>query len=132
MPTIFHITYWHDIAYSNNMKRKVLIIDDETDECLLISAFLSRKNYEVKCAHTLGEGFEKLKTEQPDALLLDNNLPDGLGWSRAEEIRKQFPLIQITLISANGASAYPVTANGSGFDKLEKPISFQTLENYLR
>jgi len=113
------------------MKRKVLIIDDEVDECLLISAFLSKKNYEVKCAYTLDDGFEKLRTEKPDVLLLDNNLPDGLGWSKAEEIKKRYPLMLIMLISANETLLYPVTSNGAGFTKLEKPISFLTLENHL-
>ncbi len=114
------------------MKRKVLIIDDEADECLLISAFLAKKNYEVKCAYTLDDGLKKLGAENPDVLLLDNNLPDGLGWSKAEEIKKRYPLLHIALISATEASLYPVTSNGAGFTKLEKPISFLTLENYLR
>lgn len=114
------------------MKRKVLIIDDETDECFLISAFLSRKNYEVKCAHTLQDGIEKLQKEKPDVLLLDNNLPDGLGWNRAEEIKQKFPSIHITLISAQERSTNPVTTAETMFARLEKPISFQTLEKYLQ
>ena len=108
-----------------------MIIDDETDECLLISAFLSKKDYDVKCAYTLGDGFSKLQTERPDVLLLDNNLPDGLGWSKAEEIKKLFPSIHITLISAQETSLYPITVNSAGFTKLEKPIRLATLENYL-
>ncbi len=128
---MFHNIGWHNNVNDLYMKRKVLIIDDETDECFLISAFLTRKNYEVKYAHTLLDGIIKLESEKPDVLLLDNNLPDGLGWSKADEIKKQFPAIQITLISAHENASHSTIADSSEFRKLEKPISFQTLEKYL-
>lgn len=113
------------------MKRRVLIIDDEADQCLMIEHFLTRKNYEVDCAHTLTDGIRKIKEFHPDTLLLDNNLPDGLGWKQAMDLQREFPFLHITLISANETSAYSITGNGAGFQKIEKPISFRTLENYL-
>jgi DNA-binding response OmpR family regulator len=114
------------------MKMKVLIIDDEADQCLLIERFLSRKNYQVDYAHTLQDGMRKLNEGRHDVLLLDNNLPDGLGWGRAREIQKLFPEMQITLISANEASPYPITGDGMGFIRMEKPVSLHTLESYLK
>ena len=42
------------------MKKKVLIIDDEIDLCLLLSAYLTSKNYEVSIANTLMEGLKNL------------------------------------------------------------------------
>ena len=57
---------------------KVLIIDDEKDLCLLIKAYLSRKNCDVHTAYTLSEGLMQVDQFLPDILFLDNNLPDGL------------------------------------------------------
>jgi two-component system OmpR family response regulator len=113
------------------MKKKVLIIDDEADECLLMEKFLTSRNYLVDYAYTLKEGMRKLKLMHPDTLLLDNNLPDGLGWNQVRKIQKMFPAMHITLISANEASPYAITGNGIGFQRIEKPISFSTLESYL-
>ena len=113
------------------MKQKVLIIDDEQDQCMLIALFLTRKNYEVFCAYTLTDGLTKLKDSHPDILLLDDNLPDGLGWAQATSIQKEFPSLKITLISAHEASPFSVTGNGFGFTQLEKPISIKTLDSYL-
>lgn len=113
------------------MKRKILIIDDEADECLLIEKFLSKKNYVVEFAHSIKEGMRMLKELRPDTLLLDNNLPDGLGWGRAREIQRLFPDMKITLISANEASPYAITGDGMGFRRMEKPVSFSTLESFL-
>ena len=111
------------------MNRKVLIIDDETDLCLMIHRFLTKRNYEVICAHCLKEGEQHLYEFKPDSLLLDNNLPDGLGWDKADNFHKDFPDMHITLISANSMTPYagPTVI----FDRIEKPISLHTIERYL-
>ena len=84
---------------TNSVKR-VLIIDDETDFCLLMKNYFIRKNYEVHIFHTLAEGMKNMETIKPDIIFLDNNLPDGLGWEKTEYISKHFPHTRINLISA--------------------------------
>ena len=68
------------------MKRKVLIIDDEVDFCLLLKYYLSKKDCDVSMSHTLREGLGMVENKHPDVIILDNNLPDGLGWSEAQNI----------------------------------------------
>jgi DNA-binding response OmpR family regulator len=111
------------------MNRKVLIVDDEEDLCMMISQFLSVRNYEVALAHSLEEGLKKLHAMKPDSLVLDNNLPDGLGWLQASALHDQYPEMRITLISAD--SLYPVSFTDSQFTMIEKPITLATLEQYL-
>ena len=113
------------------MNRKVLIIDDEKDECLLLSRLLMRRNFEVDSAYSLEEGMQKLAEGHPDILFLDDNLPDGLGWSKAHAIQMAYPSLIITLISAHEASPFAVTANGAGFAQLEKPICLQKLNQFI-
>jgi DNA-binding response OmpR family regulator len=110
------------------MSRSILIIDDEVDLCTVISSYLGRRNYRVDCAHSLAEGMNKLDTIHPDVLLLDNNLPDGLGWVEAEKIHHKYPHMRITLFSANDALPNVVPAV---FTKLQKPISLSSIESYL-
>lgn len=106
--------------------KKVLIIDDETDLCLLLKDYFVRKKYEVDIAHTLEDGKKLLNTNQPDILFLDNNLPDGIGWTVAPEIAADFPALYIVLISAfhPPVPSMPETAL---FRAIEKPISFADL-----
>lgn len=111
------------------MKRKILIIDDEIDLCMMVEKFLLRKNYDVVCAYSLLDGLKKLQEIVPDALLLDNNLPDGLGWMQADAFHIAYPEMRITLISAN--TMIPYAGPGKAFDRIEKPISLHTLEQYL-
>lgn len=113
------------------MSRRVLIIDDEIDLCTVISNFLRKRNYSVECAHSLADGMHKIDEVHPDVVLLDNNLPDGLGWAAAEKIHEQYPQMRITLVSANEALPYAINVNDPAFTKLQKPISLSSIENYL-
>lgn len=111
--------------------KRVLIVDDEIDLCSMIKLFLIKKNYEVHTAHTLSDGFKKIYSVMPDALLLDNNLPDGMGWNHAEKIHAQYPEMNITLISAYHASKEFKAKLGNSINILEKPISLKDIEQYL-
>ncbi len=111
--------------------KRVLIVDDEVDLCMLIKNYLSKKNYEVRTAHTLSDGYQKLESFSPDSLLLDNNLPDGMGWKEAENIHKKFPNLHITLISAYQTPKDFVNHTNAQVNVLEKPITLNDIERYL-
>lgn len=111
--------------------KRVLIIDDEEDLCMLVQSYLSKKNYEVATAYTLTDGFRKLETFSPDVLLLDNNLPDGMGWKEAGNIHRKFPNLNITLISAYHMPKDFIIEKNWCVNILEKPISLNDIEKYL-
>lgn len=111
--------------------KRVLIVDDEIDLCSMVKLFLTKKNYEVHTAHTLSDGFDKINSIIPDSLLLDNNLPDGLGWNFAENIHETYPKMHITLIGAYHASNEFKAKLGNSINILEKPISLKDIEHYL-
>ena len=112
-------------------KKKVLIIDDEVDFCLLMQFYLTKKNCEVSISHTLQDGLFKFESKDPDIIILDNNLPDGLGWPAAKNILAQKPEIQLFLISANKPSTKSYTDN-THFHIVEKPISILQIDNFLK
>ncbi len=109
----------------------MLIIDDEVDFCLLMQFYLSKKNCEVQISHTLKDGLGILKNENPDIIILDNNLPDGLGWPAAKSILAEVPNAHLFLISANKPSTKPDIVN-SNFHVVEKPISITQIDNFLK
>ncbi len=112
------------------MRKKVLIIDDEVDLCLLMKAYFLRKNYEVYIAHTLTDGVNRLNEINPDYLFIDYNLPDGLGWDKLPDIIKRYPHISYHLISAFRPTM-PSKLNGSKVTVWEKPISLKALDKYF-
>jgi two-component system, OmpR family, response regulator len=110
--------------------KRVLVIDDETDFCLLMKSYFSRKNFEVHIFHTLAEGLKGLERIKPDIIFLDNNLPDGLGWEKTDFIRKLFPNARINLISAYQYD-HSIAERLSSVRIWEKPISLSDLNKYL-
>lgn len=109
-------------------KKKVLIIDDEVDLCLLLKAYLDRRNYEVYYSHTLKEGMSQFTEVVPDILFLDNNLPDGIGWEKAAGLLEQYPGLQVHLISAYQPNTPDIT---SSFKVWEKPLTLKDLDRYM-
>ncbi len=112
-------------------KKKVLIIDDEVDFCLLMQFYLTKKNCEVSISHTLAEGLDSAHDNIPDIIILDNNLPDGLGWPAANQFLEVRPDVHLFLISANKPSNKP-EINDSKFQVVEKPISIMQIDNFLK
>ena len=111
--------------------KKVLIIDDEIDFCLLLKAYLSKFRYEVYYSNSLAEGVEQARKINPSIIFLDNNLPDGLGWELAMQFLSEYPDAQLNLISAYHPEL-PNVKITSALKIWEKPISLTELENYLR
>jgi len=107
--------------------RKILIIDDETDLCLLLKEYFLRKNYDVIVSHTLQEGIGLLKEYKPDILVLDNNLPDGIGWAEAPSFAVNFPDTYIVMVSAFHP-AMPAMPGNARYRVIEKPISMAELD----
>jgi DNA-binding NtrC family response regulator len=108
--------------------KTVLIIDDETDLCLLLKDYFTRKKFTVTIAHTLLDGINSLHRQQPDILLLDYNLADGIGWNQAPVVADLYPQTYIILISAFNTIPPPLP-EGTKFSIMEKPISFADLNN---
>ncbi len=107
-------------------KKKILIIDDEPDLCLLMTSYFVKKDYDVHSAATLQAGLDQMQQLVPDILFLDNNLPDGIGWSKVEHFLHVNPSLRLFLMSG-----YPPTfpnIPGFSYEVLIKPISFADLE----
>jgi two-component system, OmpR family, response regulator len=111
-------------------KKKVLIIDDEKDFCMLLSSYFVKNNYEVFISHSLMEGMTFLDDIKPDIVFLDNNLPDGLGWEKVEYILKNHSRVKLNLVSADRFTSSPF----SRFPMVriwEKPLNANELNKYL-
>ncbi|MCS7214575.1 MAG: response regulator [Thermodesulfovibrio sp.] len=105
--------------------RKVLVIEDNTDNLRLITYALKRAGYEVVYAQTGEEGVEKALKEKPFFIIMDINLPgiDGLEATkriRALEEVKDIPIIAITSYAMVGDREKMLSAGCNGY--LEKPI----------
>lgn len=110
--------------------RKILIVDDEEDLCMLMRSYLSALGYQVDIASTLTKGLDLVKTGKPDVIFLDNNLPDGTGWDEIGSIHELLPNCKINLMSAYRSKPSKVD-EADNLKYLEKPISLSKLKEFL-
>ena len=109
------------------MDRTVLIIDDEVELCLMLREYLNKKGYTVYIAHTLTEGRKKLALFKPDILMLDNQLPDGMGWTEVQGLHDDYPEMRMTLISAYGTPKELLFPPDIPVTILDKPLSMSDI-----
>jgi DNA-binding response OmpR family regulator len=109
---------------------RILIIDDEIEVCLLLSHYLSKKNWEVEYATTIAEGMEIFQRIKPPVIILDNNLPDGYGIDNIGIFREFDPDVIVILMSARSDLKEDALERGANIF-MEKPISFAILNTFL-
>ena len=80
--------------------RTCLIIEDNEVDQIKMTRVVERKPHELdaKVASTLRAARRVLASGKPGLILLDNNLPDGLGAEFAQEIARDPALADIPLI----------------------------------
>ena len=103
--------------------KKVLIIEDEGDMCLLLNIMLNGKDMEIDHVKMLAAAEEYLQKEQPAVVILDNKLPDGFGIDFITHIKKNYPNIRIIMISGYDGSAKDVAIENGADIFLEKPFT---------
>lgn len=78
---------------------KVLVVEDEMDLLDLVDFNLTRKGFVTEGALDGAAGIEKLKSFEPDIVVLDLMLPKLDGWELCRSIKlrhKDIPVIMLT------------------------------------
>ena len=114
------------------MSLTILIVDDEKNARKNIGAFLEKKKYEVIEAEDIATAKKHLADSSADIVLLDVQLPDGLGTTLLEETSNDLNRPPIIMITAHGEIDMAVEAMRNGaHDFLQKPIKFEGLEKSI-
>lgn len=86
---------------TNNIKRRILLVDDDKDILDVLSQVLSHGNFEVIQASTGEEGLRKAVEEAPDLALLDITLDGMSGLDLAQQLQSETP-VPFMFLSKNG------------------------------
>jgi len=107
---------------------KILIIEDEGSQRMLLREFLEERGYTVDEAETGEEGIKKVKKMAFDVVLIDIRLPDISGIEVLKEIRKINLEIKAIMITAFQDVKLVVESLKNGaFNYLVKPINLEEL-----
>ncbi len=115
------------------MKKRILVIDDDTDMCLLLSRFLSKNDYEVDTANSAHRGIEKFKEQKSDIVICDYRLGEKKdGKDVLIEIKGIDPQTIVLIITGYSdiKTAVDVIKLGA-FDYITKPLIPDEVLNVL-
>ena len=108
----------------NNDTLKVLIIDDETDICYLLSTLLKQKNLDTTYVNNITDATLALQNDEPKIIFIDNHLPDGLGINFIKYVKLNYPETKIVMITAHDTPSDRNKALNVGADYfIGKPFS---------
>ena len=114
------------------MNKKVLIVDDDRLNLTLLQIGLLHKDYEVFMAQNGEEALQAVKTQKPDIIVLDIQMPKMNGYEFLKELQAlpegKIPIIMLTanehmqdVFLTEGVRGYMV-----------KPVNLQELDQKIK
>jgi two-component system phosphate regulon response regulator PhoB len=111
-------------------KKRIVIVEDEHDMADLVATRLQREGYKVDVAHDGIEGFDLIRSEPPDLVLLDIMLPGMSGTEIATRLRDDPRTVGVPIIMLTAKSEESDIVVGLKFgadDYVTKPFSMSVL-----
>jgi CheY-like chemotaxis protein len=113
---------------------KILLVEDHQEIWDFLSRRLKRRGYDVVVAQDGQQGLDMARSEGPDLLLLDMNLPVMDGWTVAQTLKtddatKHIPIIALTAHAMAGDREKAMSAGCDDYHA--KPVDFSTLLNQI-
>ncbi len=109
---------------------KILVVDDEPGEVMVVSMFLKHNGYEVITASDGLQCLAKAGSERPDLVLLDNKMPNMDGPTalvklQASKNTEDIPVIMVTAFSDEKNIA--IAQNSGAIEYVVKPFDYTVL-----
>jgi CheY-like chemotaxis protein len=117
------------------MTKRILVVEDNPDNRILITDVLASMGYEVLVAEDGEQGVKQAEANIPDLIMMDLSLPKKDGWTAAREIKenpalKSIPIIALTAHAMVGDREKALQAGCD--DYISKPIDLRELSSKLK
>jgi len=109
----------------------VLVVDDDPASRELLSRFVVRDGFAVRCAHDGAEGLRMAKQLRPTAILLDVMMPRMDGWSVLTALKADPELAEIPVVMVSIVQERALAVSLGAADYLIKPVQWHRLRTVL-
>jgi two-component system alkaline phosphatase synthesis response regulator PhoP len=121
-------------------QKRILVVDDEPDFCLIVQGQLEKEGFEVDVAYNGVEGIEKVQANPPDAIVLDVMMPEKDGYEVCKELKEDdkfcnIPVLLLTAVASHVTSTRYSHADGMSTeadDYIAKPASAEEISKSLK
>ena len=121
----------------SNMPRpsRVLIADDNQQNCELLEAYLADEDYEILFAYDGRQTIDRVAEQAPDLILLDIMMPKLSGYEVCQQLKsspetRDIPVLIVTALNEPGDIEKAVAAGCDDF--LTKPVNNLELKTRVR
>lgn len=109
-----------------SQQSKILIADDNEQNCELLEAYLIGEDYDIAMAFDGQETIDKVAEFKPDIILLDIMMPRMSGYEVCEKLKSDpattsIPILMVTALNEMGDIEKAVNAGCDDF--LTKPVN---------
>lgn len=112
----------------DNMKKKILYVEDEINLGRIVSEMMETTGFEVLLVKDGAKVMESFKSFSPDVCVLDVMLPHVDGFELGREIRLRYPSLPIIFLTAKTQTKDVVQGfESGGTDYVRKPFSMEEL-----
>src|SRR5213080_4835668 len=110
------------------MKTRIMVVDDDVNMRDLMVTLLESEDYEVIPAESAAAAQAAFEGPQPDAVLLDLQLPDGHGLDLLPVLKKHWPETEVIVLTGNATFDAAVEATKRGaYHFQNKPVDPKNL-----
>ena len=114
---------------------KLLIADDNLQNCELLEAYLADEDYQISMAYDGRQTLDKVAESAPDLILLDIMMPKVSGYEVCQRLKhdpatQSIPILMVTALNEPGDIEKAVEAGCDDF--LTKPVNRLELKTRVR
>ena len=121
-------------------KKRILVVDDEPDFAAIVQGNLEKEGFEVEIAYNGVEGLEKIRSNPPDAVVLDVMMPEMDGYKvcrelKADEKYADIPVVLLTAVASHVTSTRYSHQDGMSTeadDYIAKPASAEEITESIK
>jgi len=115
--------------------KRILIVDDKATSRELLRTVLEKQGYAIIEATNGKEALEKTRSDGPDLILLDLQMPIRNGYEVLAELRKEpayaeLPIIALTASAMQGDRERALAAGFTGY--LAKPVTLAAIRGEIQ
>ena len=113
-------------------KATILVVDNESDQLMMMKEILRRIGYSAKTAETPRDALRMIEEEAFSAVFIDLIMPDIDGTELCEQIKEIRPASRVFAFSGHTHLYSPDQLKRAGFDgSINKPATMEELSAFL-
>jgi two-component system alkaline phosphatase synthesis response regulator PhoP len=121
-------------------KKRILIVDDEPDFSMILKKNLEKEGFEVELAYDGAEGLAKVRSNPPDAIVLDVMMPEIDGYKvcstlKSDDKYSDIPIVLLTAVASLVTSTRYSHYDGMSMeadDYMPKPASPEQITESIK